>query len=388
MDRCLIVSNVSDDPFAIDIGYLCGQRADVADLISLKSFLNSEFCPRFIGDEQDSFHIGHRLDGKTVIIVSTFSRLRTRNDMAMRTMLVAKAARDNGAEHVVLVEPDLFYSAQDRGPRPDQGLPGVERGIEDRRKFDGQPWSIELYANLLHTAGIDSIVTVHNHSEAVEAKFSEVFEGRFFNLSPASLYAHYISDSDLVNRNGGFVLCAPDGGAEAFVQKVQKAMNEFHPPMITLRKVRTGERSVQIGADPDSEHPLEVVHGKDVVVIDDMVRTGNTILEACRLLKQKRAHRVVFLVTHFHSSVEVRENLNFPCINEIVTTNSIPGILNRDLQGRLRKKLLVLKIEKWLSRFLLKRLDLPHKPMDPPYYRVDISSKNPRWETHQKKRKG
>src|SRR4051812_36088992 len=124
MKNILIVSNVSDDPFAIDIGYLCGQQADISDLISLKVYANSEFCPRFLTDEQEPAEVGHGLDGKTVIIVSTSSMLLTRNELAMRNALVAKAARDNGAARVILVEPDLFYSAQDRGPRLEQGQGG------------------------------------------------------------------------------------------------------------------------------------------------------------------------------------------------------------------------------------------------------------------------
>ncbi len=47
----VVVSNTSDNPFAIDIAYSMGQHEDIADLISMKTFMNSEFCPRFISDE-------------------------------------------------------------------------------------------------------------------------------------------------------------------------------------------------------------------------------------------------------------------------------------------------------------------------------------------------
>ena len=49
----IIVGNSSDDPFAIDIAFALGQSEDIADLISMKVFSNSEFCPRFISDESD-----------------------------------------------------------------------------------------------------------------------------------------------------------------------------------------------------------------------------------------------------------------------------------------------------------------------------------------------
>ena len=65
----IVVGNTSDDPFAIDVAYALRQHEDIADIISLKSFANSEFCPRFISDEEDLAHIGTGLGGKTVVII-------------------------------------------------------------------------------------------------------------------------------------------------------------------------------------------------------------------------------------------------------------------------------------------------------------------------------
>src|SRR5262249_30376407 len=157
-------------------------------------------------------------------------------------------------------------------------------------------------------SGIDTVVTVHNHSTSVQTLFARVFEGRFHNLLPAGLYAHYFRNSDIVDRRAGFVLCAPDEGASHFVQAVRSSLAPLEPGCVSLKKRRLGERQVAITAAPSSPQPLEAVADKDVIVIDDMVRTGNTIVEACRVLKAAGAGRVVFLVTHFYSSSEVREN--------------------------------------------------------------------------------
>ena len=67
----IVVGNSSDDPFAIDLAFSVGQTEDIADLISMKTFANTEFCPRFISDEEDFSRIGRQLVGKTVVIVST-----------------------------------------------------------------------------------------------------------------------------------------------------------------------------------------------------------------------------------------------------------------------------------------------------------------------------
>jgi ribose-phosphate pyrophosphokinase len=148
---------------------------------------------------------------------------------------------------------------------------------------------------------------------------------------------------------------------------------------IIMEKVRDGERKVSMSLSKVSDLTLEQIEGKDVIVLDDMVRTGSTIVECCRLLHQGKPHKTCFGVTHFLSSAEARENLNSPYIDEILTLNTIPAILNRDSQGRLRKKLVVIKIEKWIARFLLQYMGRNAAKFEKDFYSVDMSSKNPRW---------
>lgn len=378
-----IVANESDNPFAIDVAAHCRQEVDIADLLSLKSFANSEFCPRFISNESDFEHVGWTLRDDIVVIVSTGSIRHTRNELAWRNMLVARAAKDNGAKHVVLVEPDLFFSAQDRGPRPEHGEEDIPRDIVDRKKFDGQPFTSRLYSHVLALAGIDDVITVHNHSIGVQRLFTRELRGRFLNLSPAELFAHYLQSSDVapcLHNGSGLLICAPDKGARAFANEVFEHLRAPGAQLLYMGKQRTGERDVSTFIDPVSPARPEDIRGKDIIVLDDMVRTGGTIRECCRLLKEAGADRTVFFVTHFQSSPEVRENLHTPELDEIVTTNTIPCILNRDMQGRLRKKMTVLKIEKWLSYYTLDHLGQPNSHLSPPLYAVDMSSKNPRWK--------
>ncbi len=192
----VVVSNSSDNPFAIDIAYAMGQYDDIADIISMKQFMNSEFCPRFISDEADFDNIGRKLIGKTVIIVSTGSHVKSRQELAMTNFIIARAAKENGAARVILVEPDLFYSAQDRGPGKNLGETSFERDVKDIKKFDGQPFTAKLYAQMLKLSGVDTIMTIHNHSESVQKIFTEVFEGDFHNLIPYEIYAHYLLNSE------------------------------------------------------------------------------------------------------------------------------------------------------------------------------------------------
>jgi len=375
----LIISNVSDDPFAIDLAHMCGQQEEIADLISLKVYANTEFCPRYISDEGDLELIGRSLEGKTVVICSAATS-NSRGSLAMRTMMLARGAKDNGARRVILVEPDLFFSAQDRGPHRAEGE--ENRSQEDLKKFDGQPFTASLYADLLKLSGVDVVVTVHNHSSKVQRLFSKAFGGQFFNLIPEDVYAHYLKYSDMVapGREGeNLVLCAPDMGALPFVRRVLESLGLHRATCITMEKSRTGERHVRMQVSPQSDIGLEHLEGKDVIILDDMVRTGSTVVECARLIREGNPRKVMFGVTHFYSSPEGRENLNSPALDEILSLNTIPSILNRDSQGRLRKKMVVLKIEKWIARFLLDYLGKDNAKFDRDFYSVDMSSKNPRW---------
>jgi len=383
LEDTIIVGNISDEPFAIDVANMCGQIEDISDLIALKDFANTEFCPRFIRDEHDLSNIGYGMKNKRVIIVSATYTEKTRNQLAMRNLIIARAAVDNGAKKVVLVEPDLFYSAQDRGPRESHGEVDYERNIKDYKKFDGQPFSTNLYAELLKVAGVDEVITVHNHSSSVGRIFNKKFGGHYYNLVPDELYSRYIRTSGIVNsENEGknLVICAPDKGAIEFTNRMHKSLQYSNASTLIMDKFREGERKVNIHVSPNSTTQLSDIKGKDILIFDDMVRTGSTIVEASNILRQGKPRKIIFFVTHFYASGEMRENMNSKAIDEIVTTNTMPTTLNRDMQGRLRKKMVVLKIEKWISKFILEQIihDSADRFKDDPFT-VDLSSKHPRY---------
>ncbi|MFP4564573.1 MAG: ribose-phosphate pyrophosphokinase, partial [Spirochaetia bacterium] len=74
-----VVGAVADNPFVEDIVQHTNQQEDYSDIISLKTFLNTEFCPRFIVDEDNWDNIGHKLDGTTILVVSNSIPQETRN---------------------------------------------------------------------------------------------------------------------------------------------------------------------------------------------------------------------------------------------------------------------------------------------------------------------
>lgn len=400
MQKNVVVSNVSDASFAIGVAYGKQQQEDISDLISLKSFANTEFCPRFILDEISEKRLGYALEGNSVYIISTASDHYSRNELAMRNFMIASAAKENGAEWVVLVEPDLFFSAQDRGPRT-QNHPQVS-GVESLQKFAGQPWSADLYARLLKESGVDQVMTVHNHKPQIMKQIYErVFDDppnasiqRFLNLDIAHLVANYILESGLarMQEQGKYVgFVAPDSGALSFVKTVQEYTGLKNSVLVNMEKIRLGQREVELNVSSN----IEELQGRDVFVLDDMVRTGGTIAANIKLLfenEMTRPANLFFYCTHTYISPEGRENLNSPHLSQFITTNTIPNILNRDDQGRLRKKTVVLKIEQWIANALSHCLENQRNPDDiynhssvilaKKWYEIDMSSKNPRHKDH------
>jgi ribose-phosphate pyrophosphokinase len=162
------------------------------------------------------------------------------------------------------------------------------------------------------------------------------------------------------------------------VKALYDALDLPRAKCVMLDKERSGEREVKITLHRDSEATFEEIRGHDIVLMDDMVRTGSTVVKSCQFLRQIEPGRLVFAVTHFYASEEGRQKMADTALDEILTLNTLPTVLNRDEQGRLRRKMVVLKIERWLARKLCEILEIPPRN-SASLYQIDMSSKNPRF---------
>jgi ribose-phosphate pyrophosphokinase len=208
-------------------------------------------------------------------------------------------------------------------------------------------------------------------------------------LDIAHIVANYVLRSGLVRlwnygEHVGFV--APDDGAVDFVRKVQEFSGLRNSVLVTMKKTRHGQRDVEIDASND----VSLLKNRDVFILDDMVRTGGTIAASVKMLAENSScapEKIFFYSTHTYICPEARENLNSPYLTQFITTNTIPNVLNRDDQGRLRKKTVVLKLEPWIGHAVQHCLEYGENPEEiydassvghaDGFYAVDISSKNP-----------
>ena len=142
--------------------------------------------------------------------------------------------------------------------------------------------------------------------------------------------------------------------------------------LVTFKKTRMGQRDVKVDLSED----VELLKGKDVFILDDIVRTGGTIAANINAISESKSCRpanIFFYSTHSTISPEARENLNSPHLNQFITSNTIPSVLNRDIQGRLRKKIVVLEESKYPDEIY----GINSVTQSDDFYEVDLSTKNP-----------
>lgn len=165
-----------------------------------------------------------------------------------------------------------------------------------------------LVADLLETAGANRILTMKLHSPQIMG-FSRIPVDQ---LLATSIICDHFARKDLTN----FVVVAPDVGR---AKEAEGYANRLDLPMAILDKRRY--------ADDESPMVLNLigdVEGKNVLIFDDEVLTGGSMLEGIRVLKEHGAGRILAGVTHGILSGDACRKIEASLIEELVITNTIP----------------------------------------------------------------
>lgn len=207
----------------------------------------------------------------------------------MQLMLAIHAARDLGVREVHVVLPYLPYSRQ------------------DRRFREGEPVSLLTVLTLLSSLGVSSVVTVDVH----KPEAFRVPNVRCINVEPFELYA------ERLRGISNAVLLSPDLGSLWRVRRVSEGLGGS--PYSYLEKFRdriTGEVSMR---------PKELdVKGKEVFIIDDIIATGGTIIEATKILKELGATSIHAIATHCLLLNMADSRMFSAGVSSITCTNTIP----------------------------------------------------------------
>jgi len=198
---------------------------------------------------------------------------------------------------------------------------------QDRKASGRQPIGAKLVADLLETAGVTKVITVDLHNSSIQG---------FFDIPVDDLKAQYVL-ADHVKGAGKFTIVSPDHGGTVRA----RLLAELVSPNIQIAivdKRRTGpNQSETMGV-------LGNVEGKNIVIIDDMIDTGGTIVKAAKALQEKGAKKIIVAATHGLFSKGFAHFDEASHIDQVVVTDSIPGVY--DIKS---KKLKIISLDKVLS---------------------------------------
>jgi ribose-phosphate pyrophosphokinase len=231
------------------------------------------------------------LSGRALVIVCTLDRP---NEKILPLLFAAAAARELGAAAIGLVSPYLAYMRQDRRFKPGEAVTSRE------------------VARLLSDA-FDWLVTVDPHLHRY-GSLAEIYRIPTRTVHAAPLISHWIR-AHVVNP---FVI-GPDSESEQWVSAVAR---DADAPYAVLEKVRRGDRDVEI-----SIKNLRDLEGRTPVLVDDIISSGRTMIEAVRLIVKRGAAPPICLAVH-GLFADRCDALLAQSGARVVTSNSIPHETN------------------------------------------------------------
>jgi ribose-phosphate pyrophosphokinase len=239
------------------------------------------------------------LTRRSVVLVCTLAHP---NQKLLPLIFAAETARELGARKIGFVAPYLSYMRQDRRFQP------------------GEAVTSRHFAHLISRA-CDWLATIDPHLHRYKA-LSEIYPVPAHAVHAGAVIAQWIGD----NIENPFLI-GPDEESEQWVGKVAR---DCGADFTVLRKQRLGDRDVRIAPDH-----LDRLGGARPVLVDDIISSGETMLEAVRVVKPFAQHAPVAIGVH-GLFAEGSDALIEAEGATLITTNSIPHGSNRiDISGLL-----------------------------------------------------
>jgi ribose-phosphate pyrophosphokinase len=267
-----------------------GLAQEIADF--LKIDLGKCVLERF-SDGEIHFYIDENIRGEDIFVIQSGSY--EANFHLMELFLMIDAFKRASAERITAVIPYYCYARQDWKDRP------------------RVPISARLVADLLQTAGATRILTMDLHSPQIQGFFSIPVD----NLMALPVLANYVQTLKLKD----LAVVSPDAGGVGRARLFAKRMSA-RLAIIDKRRPAPNEAKVI--------HVIGKVKDCDVVILDDMVDTGGTLVESAEALKREGAKRIFAACSHPVLSGKAVEKIENSSLEKLIVTNTIP------LQGKSR----------------------------------------------------
>jgi len=213
------------------------------------------------------------------------------NDHLMEVILMADAAKRSSADEVTVIAPYYGYSRQDR-----KEMPRV-------------PISSSVVANMILSAGADRIVTIDIHSEQQQG---------FVHIPWDNLYGSYSLIPEIRKRKlKNLVVAAPDKGGMTRATGYARLLGAKDIAIVYK------ERDIQVNNKSEALAMIGEIKGKDVLLVDDMIDTGGTIVNAANHIKKNGAKSVRVAATHGLFSGNALEKIANSALDEVIVTDTI-----------------------------------------------------------------
>lgn len=253
----------------------------------LKTRVGEMELSRFKNDEC-RVRITEKNPGKRAILVQSLSEPTDQH--LMEFCLIGDALKRMGVKEIIGVIPWMSYTKQDKVFRK------------------GEPLSAKVIAKMLQVVPMEKVITVDLHNLAILGFFEVPVE----NLSGRLVLTEYFKE----NIDDNFVVVSPDEGA---IKSSTKLANDLGLELAYLNKARdlkTGKVVMKgISGVP--------VKGRKVLIKDDMIATGSTLIESAKALKKEGVKEIWVGATHHLQVKDTQEKLDKSPIDRMIVTNTI-----------------------------------------------------------------
>lgn len=238
------------------------------------------------GEFQPSYE--QNLRGCDVFIIqSTFAP----SDNLMELLMFADAAKRASAQRIIAVIPYFGFARQDRKDKP------------------RVPIAAKLVADLLQAAGVSRVITMDLHADQIQGFFNIPLD----HLLASSIFIPYLRGQEISTED--LLFASPDVGGTKRASQYAKTLGTGFVMCYKQRNKPNEVGTMQLIGD---------VKGKHIILVDDIVDTGNTLCKAAELIKSCGAQSVRAMITHAVLSGNAMENIENSCMEELIVTDTIP----------------------------------------------------------------
>ena len=254
---------------------------------ALKVPLSNSFVGRF-SEGEIRVKINENVRGKDTFVVQ--STCPPTNDNLMELLIMIDALKRASARRITAVIPYFGYARQDRKDQP------------------RVPITAKLVANLITIAGTDRVLTMDLHAGQIQGFFDIPLD----HLYAIRVFEQYLSRKRLTKK---IVVVSPDVGG---IKMARAYAKRFGAGLAIVDKRRTTPESTEV------MHILGEVKGKECLLVDDLIATGSSIVEAAGALKRAGATAIYACVTHPILSGPALSHIARSPLKELIVTNTIP----------------------------------------------------------------